>query len=94
MQYFINLDKDTCYNDNRIFCTKTIMETDTFFRSYKKYNSIKINLYIKYNLVTFSILHYQFGKGSCQNTRVVNVFNGGIKTMQCMSHSLQNKLQD
>ena len=26
--------------------------------------------------------------------RVVNVFNGGIKTMQCMSLSLQNKLQD
>ena len=26
--------------------------------------------------------------------QVVNVFNGGIKTMQCMSHSLQNKLQD
>ena len=26
--------------------------------------------------------------------QVVNVFNGGTKTMQCMSHSLQNKLQD
>ena len=26
--------------------------------------------------------------------RVVNVFNGGIKTMQCTNHSLQNKLQD
>ena len=25
---------------------------------------------------------------------VVNVFNGGTKTMQCMSHLLQNKLQD
>ena len=25
---------------------------------------------------------------------VVNVFNGGIKKMQCTSHSLQNKLQD
>ena len=32
-----------------------IMETDAFFISYKKYNSIEINLYIKYNLVTFSI---------------------------------------
>ena len=26
--------------------------------------------------------------------RVVNVFNQRIKTMQCTSHSLQNKLQD
>ena len=26
--------------------------------------------------------------------QVVNVSNGGIKTMQCTSHSLQNKLQD
>ena len=26
--------------------------------------------------------------------QVVNVFNGEIKTMQCISHSLQNKLQD
>ena len=26
--------------------------------------------------------------------QVVNVFNGGIKTMQSTSHSLQNKLQD
>ena len=25
---------------------------------------------------------------------VVNAFNRGIKTMQCTSHSLQNKLQD
>ena len=38
---FQNLDKDNCYNDDRIFCTKMIMETDTFFRSCKKYNSIK-----------------------------------------------------
>ena len=26
--------------------------------------------------------------------QVVNVFNWAIKTMQCMSYSLQNKLQD
>ena len=26
--------------------------------------------------------------------QVVNAFNGGIKTMQCTSHSLHNKLQD
>ena len=26
--------------------------------------------------------------------KIVNVFKGGIKTMQCTSHSLQNKLQD
>ena len=26
--------------------------------------------------------------------RVVNVFNGGIKTMQCTNHSFYNKLQD
>ena len=26
--------------------------------------------------------------------QVVNVFNRGTKTMQCMGHSLQNKLQD
>ena len=26
--------------------------------------------------------------------QVVNIFNRGIKRMQCMSHSLQNKLQD
>ena len=32
---FINLDKDNCYNVDRIFCTKMIMETDTFFISYK-----------------------------------------------------------
>ena len=32
---FINLDKDTCHNDDRIFCTKMIMETDIFFISYK-----------------------------------------------------------
>ena len=65
-----------------------IMETDTFFISYKKYNSIEINLYIKYNLVTFSIYIPNVEKG---NMQVVNVFNGGTKTMQCMSHSLQNK---
>ena len=63
MQYFINLDKDTCYNDDRIFCTKMIMETDTFFISYKKYNSIEINLYVKYNLVTFSIYILNVEKG-------------------------------
>ena len=57
------MDKDTCYNDDRIFCTKMIMETDTFFRSYKKYNSIKINLYIKYNLVTFSVYILNVEKG-------------------------------
>ena len=28
---FHNLDKDTCYNHDRIFCTKMIMETDIFF---------------------------------------------------------------
>ena len=65
-----------------------IMETATFFISYKKYNSIQTNLYIKYNLVTFSIYIPNVEKG---NMRVVNVFNGGTKTMQCMSHSLQNK---
>ena len=64
MQYFINLDKDTCYNDYRMFCTKMIMETDTFFRSHKKYNLIKINLYIKYNLVTFSIYILNVEKGA------------------------------
>ena len=63
MHYCINLDKDTCYNDDRIFCTKMIMETDTFFVSYKKYNSIEINLYIKYNLVTFSIYILNVEKG-------------------------------
>ena len=63
MQYFINLDKDTCYNDDRIFCTKMNMQTDTFFISYKKYNSIEINLYIKYNLVTFSIYILNVEKG-------------------------------
>ena len=40
-----------------------IMETDTFFISYKKYNSIEINLYIKYNLVTFSIYILNVEKG-------------------------------
>ena len=35
MQYFINLDKDNCYNVDRIFCMTIIMETDTFFISYK-----------------------------------------------------------
>ena len=45
-----------------------IMETDTFFRSYKNYNSKniiqkKINLYIKYNLVTFSIYILNVEKG-------------------------------
>ena len=40
-----------------------IMETDTFFRNYKKYNSIKINLYIKYNLVTFSVYIFNVEKG-------------------------------
>ena len=64
-----------------------IMETDTFFISYKKYNSIEINLYIKYNLVTFSIYIPNVEKG---NTQFVNIFNGGTKTMQCTSHSLQN----
>ena len=63
MQYFINFYKDTCYNDDRIFCRKMIMETDTFFTSYKKYNSKKINLYIKYNLVTFSIYILNVEKG-------------------------------
>ena len=63
MQYFINLDKDTCYNDDRIFCTKMIMETDTCSISYKKYNLIEINLYIKYNLVTFSIYILNMEKG-------------------------------
>ena len=90
MQYFINLDKDICYNVDRIFCTKIIMETDTFFISYKKYNSIEINLYIKYNLVTFFNLHSQCRKWSCQNRQVVNVFNVGTKTLQCMGQSPQN----
>ena len=40
VQYFINLDGDNCYNFDRIFFTKIIMETDAFFISYKKYNSI------------------------------------------------------
>ena len=40
-----------------------IMETDTLLRSYKKYNSIKINLYIKYNQVTFSIYILNVEKG-------------------------------
>ena len=40
-----------------------IMETDTFFISYKKYNSIEINLYIKQNLVTFSIYILNAEKG-------------------------------
>ena len=31
VQYFINLDKDTCYNDDKIFCTKMIMETDMLY---------------------------------------------------------------
>ena len=35
MQYFINLDKDTGYNDDRIFCTEMIMETDTFLEVIK-----------------------------------------------------------
>ena len=35
VQYFINLDKDTCYNDDRIFCAKMIMETDTFLEVIK-----------------------------------------------------------
>ena len=51
----MNLDKDNCYNDDRIFCTKMNMETNIFLEVIKKYNSIKINLYIKYNLVTFPI---------------------------------------
>ena len=40
-----------------------IMETDTFFIIYKKYNSIEINLCIKYNLVTFSIYILNEEKG-------------------------------
>ena len=40
-----------------------IMETDTFSISYKKYNSMKINLYIKYNLATFSIYILNVEKG-------------------------------
>ena len=41
------LDKDNGYNVDRIFCTKMIMETGSFFISYKKCNLIEINLYIK-----------------------------------------------
>ena len=40
-----------------------IMETDTFSISYKKYNSIQRNLYIKYNLVIFSIYILNAEKG-------------------------------
>ena len=40
-----------------------MMEIDTFFISYEKCNSIKINLYIKYNLVTFSIYILNMEKG-------------------------------
>ena len=40
-----------------------VMETYTFFISYKKYNWIEINLYIKYNLVTFSIYILNVEKG-------------------------------
>ena len=40
-----------------------IMETDTFFISYKKYNSIEINLSVKYKLVTFSIYILNVEKG-------------------------------
>ena len=39
------------------------METDAFVISYKKYNSIEINLYIKYSLVTFSIYILNVEKG-------------------------------
>ena len=40
------------------------METDTFFRSYKKFNSIKNKfIYIKYKLVTFSIYILNVEKG-------------------------------
>ena len=49
--------------DERIFCMKMIMETDIFLISYKKYNSIEINLCIKYNLVTFSIYFLNVEKG-------------------------------
>ena len=47
-----------------------IIETDTVFRSYKKYNSIEINFYIKYNLVTFSIY-------------ILNVEKGIVKYVSC-----------
>ena len=40
-----------------------IMETDSFFICYKKYNSIEINLYIKHNLATFSIYVLNAEKG-------------------------------
>ena len=63
MQYFINLDKDTCYNVDRIFCTKMIMETDTFLEVIKNIIQSNINLHIKYNLVTFSIYILNVEKG-------------------------------
>ena len=40
-----------------------IMETDTFLEVIKKYNTKKINLYIKYNLATFSIYILNVEKG-------------------------------
>ena len=70
------------------------METDTFFRSYKNYNAIKNKFIYKIKPSNIFNFHPQCGKRSCKNMQVLNVFNGGIKTMQCMSHSLQNKLQD
>ena len=71
-----------------------IMETDKFFINDKKYNSIENEFIYKIYTSYIFNLHSQCGKRSYQNMQVVNVFNGGIKTMQCTSHSLQNKLQD
>ena len=61
------MDKDNCYNVDRIFCTKIIMETDTLFIGYKKYK-FNINKFI-YKIKPSYIfnLHSQCGKWSCQN---------------------------
>ena len=102
------MDKDNCYNLDRIFCTKIITETcfetfsiqvillgEWFFMSlsgiFHKLLEIQFNINkFIYKIKPSYNLHSQCGKWSCQNRRVVNVFNVGTKTMECMGQSPQN----
>ena len=65
------------------------METDIFLSVIKI--SFNINKFI-YKIKPSYIFNFysQWGKWSCQNRRVVNVFNVRSKTMESMGQSLQN----
>ena len=58
--------------------------------SYEIYEFNRNKFIYKIKPIYIFNLHSQCRKWSCQNRRVVNVFNVGTKTMECMGQSPQN----